>query len=74
MLTVGKHSLKHWEKSRKEAGLREVHKAVRGRSALCPAKPGSNGEQWRKLMAWIYQVAFLFSSWITETEGEKTVL
>lgn len=40
MLTVGKHSLKHWEKSRKEAGLTEVYKAIRGRSALCFAKPG----------------------------------
>lgn len=28
-------------------------------------------EQWRKLMAWIYQVAFLFSSQIIEIRGEK---
>lgn len=24
-------------------------------------------------MAWIYQVSFLFSSWIIETEGEEAV-
>lgn len=70
MLTVGKHILKHWEKSRKEAGLTEVYKVIRGMSAFCCAKPGQGTmEETNSMDISIYQVSFLFSSQIIETQG-----